>query len=350
VPLPPEQGQQLLVKSLQLPLPKSMTEALGIHQSDIIIRSAIIAGIADMRANPWLLDIVFASLAQDKLTMGDYGEQEIAQAKKWFLKTDIPVFMNTRIDEAKLPAISIALQESVEQQATLGDVHYMPQETTEADWPALAGPFAPLAYNAGSGIMKLPADVVAEVVLVPGMVLVDRVGRVHPVLEVLDADTVAIKAGTIADFGVTILKGAKPQFVTTLESLVFRETYSIGLWAQGEAVHLTYLYSIVDFVLLRYKEALLEARGFETSTISWSNVSRNEQTENELVFTRFCNLTGLVRQYWPKVTSKQLELQQGAFLVGTQGTTPPGVTDSGKAPTGDESWLAEQDALLVRLK
>lgn len=342
VPLPAIEGQQLLVKALQLPLPSSMTSALGVHQSDIILRSAIIAGIADMRANPWLLNSVFASLAQDTLTMADYGEQEIAQAKKWFLSTDIPVFMATRVDEAKFPCISIALQESVETEATLGDVHYDPQETMESEWPPLAGPFSPVAYSAGAGMMRLPASVAEAVALVPGMVLIDRVGRMHPVLEVLDDDTIAIKAGTIADFGAALLKGPKPQFVTTLESLAFRETYSIGLHVQGEPVHLTYLYSVIAFVLLRYKEALLEARGFERSTIAWSSFTRNEQTEVELVFSRYCTLTGYVRNYWPKATSKRLELYTGTLIAGRDGEGPI-VTPDGSAPTGDELWLAEDE-------
>lgn len=83
VPLSPSDGQALLVKSLELPLSNSLTtEALGIHQSDVIIRTAIVAALADLRANPWLLDYVFASLPKDEMTMKDYGEKSVEKAKE----------------------------------------------------------------------------------------------------------------------------------------------------------------------------------------------------------------------------------------------------------------------------
>jgi hypothetical protein len=340
----------MLSKALDLPLPSSVTEALGIHQSDVIIRTAIIAGIADLRANPWLLDYVFKSLARDQLTLADYGERDISQAKEWFLKTDIPVFMNTRIDAAKLPCISIGLQESVEAEATLGDVHYVPSERSDAVWPVLIGPFTPAAFNAGSGLMKVPAAALGTKVLTPGMVLLDSAGREYPVLEVLDDDTIAIAPNTVADFRTTCLKGARPQFLTELESLSFRETYQIGCHAQGEAVHLTYLHSIIVFLLLRYKQALLESRGFERSTVSSSNFMRNDAFENELVFSRFVTITGYVRNYWPKAFSEGTEAITGPLGISTGGAAGESfVTDTGEPPSGDETWLADEDTLLAKL-
>lgn len=72
VPLGPNEGLSLLKKALILPLPKSMTEAQGIVQSDILIRSALIAAISDLRANPYLLQYCFASLVNDNLTWQEY--------------------------------------------------------------------------------------------------------------------------------------------------------------------------------------------------------------------------------------------------------------------------------------
>ena len=133
VPLSPSEGQALLIKSLDLPLPPSMTtEALGVHQSDVIIRTAIVAAIADLRANPWLLDYVFASLPRDDRTMKDYGEKEVQRAKEWFMKTNVPVFMVPRMDEAKVPCITIKLLDSSEAEVTLGDVHYQEKEDNDA--------------------------------------------------------------------------------------------------------------------------------------------------------------------------------------------------------------------------
>lgn len=306
VPLTPVEAQSILVKALELPLPPDMTNALGIHQSDIVVRSALVAAIADLRANPWLLDYVFASLPRDPLTMKDYGEREVEQAKKWFLSTNIPVFMNTRSDHATFPCISIGLQESTEAESTMADVHHQPHEDNDSTWPALAGPFTPIKYEVASGTITVEKSLAASIIISSGMILVDRFGNQHKVLEVLDDDTFKIKAGTIVDLTDVVLKGNRPAFVTSLESVVYRETYSIGCHVQNEPTHLMYLHSIILFCLLRYKEALLEARGFERSVANSSDLRRNESLGEELTFSRWISLSGYVRQYWPKKTAPKI--------------------------------------------
>lgn len=292
------------------------TEATGIAQSDVLIRCAIIEALADLRRNPWLLDYAFASLAQDQLTKNVYGLKAIEQAKKWFLKTNLPVVMNTRIGDPAAPAISIALMESVEAEQTHGDVNYIPTEDTEADWPVLFGPFSPTKYTAATGTMVLPATVADELVVAPGMVIVDSVGAVHEIINVFDdgaeapavpVTSISLLPGTVADFRRTYIKGTKPLLVTSIESVQFRETYSIGCHVMGEPVYLTYLHSIVVFILLRYKQDLLEARGFERSSVSSSQAQRDNSTENEIFFNRYLSITGYVKQSWPKRNSRRVE-------------------------------------------
>ena len=286
--------------------PSSLTEALGIHQSDVIIHSAIEQAIADIRANPVLLDYVFASLPRDSLTAPKYGQKEVDQAKKWFLATEIPVVMRNRLDEVKLPAISIGLLESSEAENTLADTHYIPQEEADVVWPVLAGPFSPVSYNQTTGVLVVPEAVGDALSITVDMVVVDRDGVTHAITEVTDAYTIVLAPGTIANFSSALIKTAQPQLITQLESLAFRETYSIGCHAQNEPVQLTYLHSIVTFILLRYKETLLEARGFERSTVSSAELRENDQFQPEMVWSRYINLTGYVRQYWPKTSAEKV--------------------------------------------
>lgn len=302
IPLPPGEAQSLLTKALELPLPTGLTEPLGIFQSDVIIRTAIIAAIADLRANPWLLDYVFASLPRDNLTLRDYGEQEVARAKEWFLKTDIKVLLGQRpFDGAPPPVcVSIHLLESAEAENTLGDTHYVPREDVEADWPALSVKFDPVSYNAPTGMMKVPQLIADGVVIVPGMTVIDRHGTAHTIKDVLDGTTLSLEPGTVADFHDCYIKSAKPAYVAHLEGASFKETYAIGCHIVGEPVHLTYLHSIVVFALLRYRQALLEARGFGRSVISSSDFRIDEALQPENVFSRYINLSGYVHQYWPK--------------------------------------------------
>lgn len=341
VPLSPSEGQALLVKSLDLPLPPSMTtEALGIHQSDVIIRTAIVAALADLRANPWLLDYVFASLPRDDRTMKDYGEKEVQRAKEWFLKTNIPIFMVPRLDESKVPCITIKLLDSQESEVTLGDVHYQEKEDLDTAWPALTPAFTPTRYNPATGIMVVSDQIQASVVITAGMLVIDAVGKSHVILEVFEDGSFNLEQGTMADFTNAVIKGSKPAFVTRLESVGYRESYQIGVHVSGEPVYLTWLHSIIVFVLLRYKQALLEARGFERSVFSSSDFDRNDQFESEFIFSRYLNMTGFVRQYWPKDINPKITsfLPQPIRVIGA-GNLPDGTDPN------DALWVGETDTL-----
>jgi hypothetical protein len=285
-----------------------MGEILGIHQSDLIIESAINIALQRLRDNPELIDDIFASLRVDETTKGEYGDSYIARAKAWFLKTETPVFMSYRLDGPKLPCISIGLQESTEAEQTHGDVHYVPEELTEANWPMLAGPFNPVDYVPSSGIVVLPPEVVSSVVVSTGMWLVDTAGREYQIIEILDDDTVAITVDTVAEFRAnTYLKGSKPRLISKIESVNFRETYVIGCHVQNGSTFLTFLHSIVLYSLMKYKQELLEARGLERTSLSSSDFRRNDLFENEIVYSRAIILNGFVRQSWRKSTDQRLE-------------------------------------------
>jgi hypothetical protein len=294
----------LLVRALQ-PLPKSMTEARGIHQSDVIMRTALVMAIADLRARPWLLEYVFASLIDDLETAHIYGEKERQKAKEWFLNTDIPVVMDYRMDDIEGTCISISLVESSEAEVTLADVHYIPTEETEAVWPPLTSEFTPTSYYATTGIIGIPTEIGDGLVISPGMVLVDSSGKHHEILGVSDRYTIQI-APTVANFTSSLIKSSKPRLITSIESVSMRESYRIGCHAHGEPFFLTWLHAIVVFILLKYKEALLEARGFERSTISSAPFSKNEAFGQENVWTRFITINGYVRQYWPKASGERI--------------------------------------------
>lgn len=317
------------------------SEALGIHQSDLIIRSAIIAALDDLRANSWLLDYAFASLPKDLLTKDEYGEREIAAARRWFLNTKVNVFMSTMVNEPSFPAISITLMDSIEAETTLGDVHYLPQQDDDRTWPALTEAFTPVSYSQASGEMVLPEAV--TLVLAPGQQILDAEGRAHEILEVLDDRKVTIRAGTIADFTGAVIKGRRPSGVVEFESVRHKETYSIGCHVQGEQIHLTYLHTLLTFCLYRYKAELLEARGFERSVISSSDFRRNEAFETEMTFSRHLTLTGYVTQVWPGKVNQKVT----ATLV-----QPLRIDESGKLPSDtdpdDVSWIGDEDALTVK--
>lgn len=271
----------------------------GIFQSDLIIRTAIVTGLADLRENPQLLDYVFASLPKDGLSFRVYGQQQVAAAKEWFLKTEIPVIMNTNLNNDKVPSITIGLSTSGESAAFLGDTHYETSEKALDETPInYGGPFIPLRYIGDTGVVLMYPDFNFD--LFPGMVARDEDGKEHVIQDIYDARTFAIEAGANANLGSIWFTSARGQKRVTLETAEFREAYEIGCHV-FEPTHLAWLSSIVVFILHRYKEELLEARGLTRTTVTVAPPTLNASFEtSQPVFTRMVNLAGFVMQTWPK--------------------------------------------------
>lgn len=300
----------------------------GILQSDVLIRSAIVQAIYELRANPWLLDYCFAYLRYDDLTKEAYGPKEIEEAKKWFLSTNIDVRLAELAEEPKFPMINIQLSESQEDRATLGDVHYDPiieedpylvGQTPET----IYGPFTPSSYDPETGIMTLPTLTRME----EGQILFDnRSNTGYPIEEIIPPFSIRIAKGILGDFrDATVI----PRFSTRLvemESLMFRETYTMGVHASGHHRFTLYLHSILVFILLRWKQALLEARGFERTTIGSGILGQNEYFSGgpEVVYSRTVQITGYVRQYWPKLITVRPEFIDSVILADGNLITCPG--------------------------
>lgn len=310
-------------------------------QGDVVVRTAIIRAMDLVRDNPSLLDSVFESLTEDDITRDVYGEKQVAMAREWFMNTNIPVFMNFRVAEEAIPCITISLQESQEADQTHGDVHYVPQELAPGDWPVLAGPFSPVAYSPTSGIMVLPDSLMGANTIAAGMLVVTRDGREYPVTQNLGDSEIALKPLTIDDFTNAVVKGPTDRFTTKIESVTFRESYQIGIHVLAEPQNLLYLHSIVQFMLLKYKQDLLERRGFERTSLSSTDFRRNMDFENEDVFSRFTTITGYARHYWPKDVTPLIDTLQGpALVVSVVGhdAEEPIVNDQGLIPTDDDPW------------
>jgi hypothetical protein len=317
-----------------------LTEAKGIHQSDVIIRTALVMAIRDIRANPWLLDHVFATLIEDAATAAQYGDKERAQAKAWFLKTEIPVVMDYRLEGPEGTCISISLVDSSEAEVTLADIHYEPSEEAEAAWAPLAGPFV-ATYNPVTGAVEIPTSVAEKVFVSPGQLLIDKTGGTHAILTVTDETQFTIEAGVSADFKACFIKGQKPRLIRNIESAVYKESYRIGCHAHGDPFVLTWLHSIVIFALLRYKARLLEARGFERSVLSTSPFAKDERWNVQNMWTRFISISGYVRQFWPADINERIT-SVGVSPINASRTDDPDATEfvTDGVDEEDAIWLA----------
>lgn len=328
--------------NLQFP-PGPGSEIQGIFQSTLMIRSALLAAIADLRVNPYLLDYVFASMANDPLTSKDYGNKEIQQARKWFLATNFTVNLSASLNNPNLPVFSISLLESAPAEETLADIHYVPQEDNDSQWPTLVDTFAATGYDEATSTLTVPDSISKQLVLFPGQMVIDSVGQAHRIIEVPDNNNLILESGTVADFSRVQIKGARPAYVTYIESTIMRESYMIGCHVQNEPVHLTYMHSILVFILLRYKQSLFEARGFERSTFTSSDFMRNDGFEMENVFSRHVKLTGYVRQSWPKITVPKITGLASQLIITPVGQSASSPHELVLDP--EDAWMADQDSL-----
>jgi hypothetical protein len=301
----------------------------GIVPSDILIRTAIIAGLKDLRDNPFLLDYVFNWYSTDDLTKNIYGDSEKRRAKNWFLNNEISVSMNFRTDDPKFPMIAIGLQSSSEDQATLGDVNYdVSEETPSSEFgikiDPILGPFTP-TYDPVTGYVIIPDGFSTSEVFVNQILFSPSIKEGFVITDVLSDNRFVIQTGLNVDFTNAIIMPIDSFYVVSIESCLFKETYLLKCFAQSDPVNLLYLHSILVFILYRYKQEFLEKRGFDRQVTSSGPmyVHQLPQSQNEMTFGRDVTLTGYCRQYWPKMISPKI---QGVKINGIEivsGTTTP---------------------------
>ncbi len=298
------------------------SRAKGIFQSDIIIRTAIAAALDDIRSKPWLLEFIFQSLLDDDLTRKYYGEEEIDITRDWFLNTDIPVKMAYKLDGVVAPLIAITLTESSEDAASLGDIHYETHEDIEPiDIVKPILTFTPIAFDSDTGEITLPPKLTTGFVF-PGMIVREKATRKTYVVDSIVSGSKFIILGSdeaplaLANLTKATAESSSTMQVVSLESIVYREGFRIDLFVSGNHTHLLYLHSILIFALNRYKQSLLEARGFERSSVSSTSLGKFERSEGEVIFTRSVMLNGYVRQYWPKDVRNKIDgIYVGSDLV-----------------------------------
>jgi len=310
-------------------------------------------GLQDLRDNPWQLPLVFASLLDDPYTQETYGVKEVNRAINWFLSVNIPVQWDLNLPGTlRLPFISVGLQESNEAEATIGDVHYVPNEHSEATWEPTTQKFNAL-YDAATGLVTPSIDTIVNT----QMVFVDGAGQSYPILRtdnLNDRAVFYIQTGLNTNFSGCLLKWATHKLSVQLHSLNFRETYQIGSHVQGDGSYLFFLDSIVLYILLRYKETLLEGRGFERTTINRTKPVRDilgMPTGTQSTWSRFINLTGYVKNYWAARPSNRVGSATFAPPTDFEGLKFSAVgfqASTFKADQTDPPWMAS-DGIGVKL-
>lgn len=287
----------------------------GIFQGDIIIKTAIELGIEDMRKNPWLIDHMLKDLKTINYFVDKYGEKQIAACKEWFRNSQIDVYLRGREDKDRLPCVTIQLGPSNEksEMKTMADqstekVILMPSEIGKPI-PFIVKPFVPTGYDEATGVVSVSLDLDLSGVAA-GMILVNPAnGDGYVIQDITDEGIVIEPNVEIAATQFGIVPG-KPYYEAREEHAFFDETYNIGCHAHGDPQNLIFLWSIVKYSILRYRESLLEANGFAESTISSAGPDFDQAftTEGgEKAWARFMTLNGQIENSWIKSPRRFIE-------------------------------------------
>lgn len=286
---------------------------MGIVQSDLLIRVAVLKTLEEVKKNPWLLDDIMSDLVDDPLLNEVYGQKEINNAKEWLANNNIEVYLKYRLDSMTYPCVGISLGNSDEDnnESTLADlsteIEDLSPDKIEKPIPYVVKPFTPISYVDG---YILPPDSVQSILVSNGMLLLDpdtgnayEIDRVDPKgIHIKDAPAISLtRCGVIPQHRI---------WRARRERAGFRENYIISLHNHGDPAPLIWLYSIVMYGLLRYRESLFEKRGLQISSLKATDVvARGSEFQQgaDNIYSRYITLSGLVQNSWLKSPTRIIE-------------------------------------------
>ncbi len=329
---------------------------MAILASDIIIKTMLEAAINDLRANNWILEDIFSGLAADALASPEAGWKEVKTAIDWFLKTDIPVILQHRIaDRPRIPCISIAYMPSreMEERASLADDGLIEDYTINkpgrgTSMPLrVTKPFTPNSYDSITGKVTMPKTVSTELMGVGQYLISSKSSKTYQIIAITGKYGFSIAPGVVDDFSDCYIVPKSSVWNVHRELTFMAESYSIGCHTQNDPATTIWLWQIVVYSILRYKEAFLEGRCFELSGFDSSALERNAEFSTENVFSKYINIRGQVQADWIKFIAPKFESVAATMgIINPDGTTSPEGTHMALEEC-PPSWGMENDDFVV---
>ena len=314
---------------------------MSVISTDLIIRGALEAGIADLRRNSYLLDDCFGGLVNDIVTKAEYGQKEVEAAKQFILNNNLPILLPYRVDAPMFPCILITQNAASEAQnrSSLAD-----DGEDEAYDPSKAGKlihrmlpnFTPESYDQSKGYIELPSPH-STYQLAPNMLLVARNGNKYPIRAIIDNTVFQIDANINEDFRDAYVVPEPNNWLAHREQLFFSESWTITSIA-SEVSHAGWLRQLVIYCLGRYREAYLEGRGFAISSFQAGPVSLAPIQGNRAFESRI-TLNGDVEFSWIKYVAPKFNRVEGEIKILEMPETP----DPYKSQAQKQGWSSVND-------
>jgi hypothetical protein len=325
---------------------------MSIWQGDVFFRRIIELILRDIRQNPWLLDDILSDFITDPMLSGIYGQKEIENAKKWITENEVSVFLPHRMDLEKMPCITIAIGSNMEDRslARMGDMTHLVETLQPTQIgkvvPYIIPPFYYTSYDQATGFFEVPSSV-DLVIIQPNMAVINPQTGAGFIITSKTNNGFFITPGTAINFEVIAVIPEYRIYKARREIATFQENISIGCHVHGDPNALLWLYSVMMYGLLRYREGLIESRNFQISNLTTTDMIRNDafQSFGENVYSRFITLTGQVENTWIKAPKRIIEtiniingIDAGLIMINKDGGEVPEIIDS-----EEEIWISKTD-------
>ena len=280
---------------------------MALFQGDVVIKAAIELAIDDIKKNPWLIDDIFSDFINNPILKHKYGQKEIERAREFILNNKINFYMKLRIDSEDFPAVTISMGNSDEDKelATLGDnsVCVEDLEPSEIGKPIqfIVKPFQVVSYDKTTGVVEVAKGLEGFQYVSKDMVAIDpETGNGFVINGLVDDTKFQIAAGSELDVNELAIIPKYQLYRARRERITSQEQYNIGCHAHGDPSTLLFLFYLVKYSLLRYREGLFEYNNFQLGTIHCTDMIKNEAFSADNVYSRFITLTGQVEEDWIK--------------------------------------------------
>lgn len=281
-----------------------------------------------------------------------YGQKEIENAKKWFAENEVSVFLPHRMDLEKLPCVTIAIGSNMEDRslARLADltsiVETLQPTQVGKTVPYIISPFEYTSYDQATGFFEVPESI-NLLIIQPNMAVINPLTGVGFLITSKTNNGFFITPGTAINFSTIAIIPEYRIYKARREIATFQESISLGCHVHGDPNALLWLYSIMMYGLLRYREGLIESRNFQISNLQSTDTIRNDgfQSYGENVYSRFITITGQVENTWIKAPKSIIEsiniiegIDAGLIIINKDGGEVPEIIDP-----QEESWVAKND-------
>jgi hypothetical protein len=277
-----------------------------IYSMDVETQSILQYGWDYVRANLHVLDDIFGNFKESHL-QNVWGDKEINKIKTWIEENDIPIVLAWGLQAQAAPQISVHLSQVPEDvgNAFMSDWGGIEEEIVDAR--TIVDTFVPESYAITTTTITVPAT--SDLTLArPGHILKDAKGEDYMIEYIVGQEvTIMVTADSAAP---DMSKATIKSFITTTRykrgEAYFKENIDIGIHGHGDQNTVLWMYYIVVWILLRFKQEL-EKRCMDLSTFSASDFNKNNQYLGENIYSRWVRFTARTRVSWKEDVLPQID-------------------------------------------